>query len=183
MSIPCPKCRSPLNPKGLKPGQFKPKCPKCATVFLMVVPEDPDGTILAKLIPEPAKVLATADPNATGAFTEVERHPDATGVFSESHPNASGDDPNTTGAFTEVEKNFDHTNEFAPSIAGNDPNATDVFQESAEPARTPKKAGKVENRTRSPKRSAVTKSSRFSARAGWVRCYSGGKCRSIAKSR
>ena len=144
MSIPCPKCRSPLNPKGLKPGQFKPKCPKCATVFLTVVPEDPDGTILAKLIPEPAKVLATADPNATGAFTEVERHPDATGVFSESHPNASGDDPNTTGAFTEVEKNFDHTNEFAPSIAGNDPNATDVFQESAEPARAPKKAAKPE---------------------------------------
>ena len=159
MSIPCPKCRSLLNPKGLKPGQFKPKCPKCGTVFLMVVPEDPDGTILARLIPEPAKVLASVDPNTTGAFTEVERHPDAT-----------GDDPNVTGAFTEVIRDVEHTNEFAPSIAhdpnstgefteiARDPNATGAFEappprvgertqayeDAPEPARTPKKAAKPE---------------------------------------
>lgn len=45
MSIACPYCKAALNPKGLKPGRFLPKCPSCAKVFVLVVPAEPGGTI------------------------------------------------------------------------------------------------------------------------------------------
>lgn len=109
MSVACPKCRSGLNVKGLKPGQFKPKCPKCGTTFVLVVPDSPDGTILAKLIPDNPTKVEAAPPDVTGAFTEVEKA-----------------DPNSTGAFTEVDRPApDHTNAYAPS-AVQSPDDTDV---------------------------------------------------------
>ena len=109
MSIPCPYCKSPLNPKGLKPGQFKPKCPKCTKQFLLVVPNDPDGTILAQMLPEdlPAPEPPGGDPGRTGDFTEPLRSPDATGEFTE--PAKS---PDATGEFTEPAHSPDATGDF-----------------------------------------------------------------------
>jgi serine/threonine protein kinase len=45
MSIACPYCKAVLNPKGLKPGRFQPKCPGCGKAFVLMVPDDPGGTI------------------------------------------------------------------------------------------------------------------------------------------
>jgi len=45
MSIACPYCKAVLTPKGLKPGRYTPKCPKCGQAFLLVVPETEGGTI------------------------------------------------------------------------------------------------------------------------------------------
>ncbi len=129
MSVPCPQCQSPLNVNGLKPGKFKPKCPKCGTVFALVVPDSPDGTILAKLIamkvPQPA-----ADPNTTGAHTEadppvshvyaasVAADPNSTGTFSDPDPEPG---PNATGDFTTPDDppadSTDDGRTFPPSVA------------------------------------------------------------------
>jgi phage FluMu protein Com len=43
MSIACPYCGASLNPKGAKPGHFKPKCPKCQQTFALTVSDDPDA--------------------------------------------------------------------------------------------------------------------------------------------
>jgi hypothetical protein len=45
MSIACPYCKAVLTPKGLKPGKYTPKCPKCGNPFLLFVPKDEGGTI------------------------------------------------------------------------------------------------------------------------------------------
>ncbi|MGL4424559.1 MAG: serine/threonine-protein kinase [Gemmataceae bacterium] len=125
MSVPCPACKAPLNPKGLKPGTYKPKCPKCGTMFQMIVPAATDGTILAKLItapppatkPEP-KPEAAYNPHATGDFTEID--PNATAPPSPASID-DDEDPNSTGNFTEPAA-------FNPQATGNfteiDPNAT-----------------------------------------------------------
>ncbi|MBN9119839.1 MAG: protein kinase [Planctomycetes bacterium] len=54
MNIPCPYCKAVLNPKGLKPGRFQPKCPGCARPFVLVVPDDGTGTISVQKIASPA---------------------------------------------------------------------------------------------------------------------------------
>ena len=53
MSIACPHCNAVLNPKGLKPGKFTPKCPQCKKPFLIVVPDDEGETISVQRIPQP----------------------------------------------------------------------------------------------------------------------------------
>jgi serine/threonine protein kinase len=125
MSVSCPKCKSALNAKNLKPGQFKPMCPKCGTVFLLVVPASPDGTILAKLLSAEPTAQA-ADPAATGAFTNVDRTPDPTNAFAPSAVNA----PDTTGAFTDVERESsaadDGTNRFEPTAVSPPKKAKDA---------------------------------------------------------
>jgi len=52
MSIVCPNCRSALNPKGLKPGKFQPKCPKCQKQFQITIVADESGrpTYLVALV-------------------------------------------------------------------------------------------------------------------------------------
>ncbi len=133
MSVACPKCRSALNVKGLKPGQFKPKCPKCGTTFALVVPEEADGTILAKLLPEKsvsktppkaAPTVAEAGPDVTGAFTEPPS-PERSSAY---EPSSAGD-PNSTGAFTEVDRGSpDRTGAFDAS-GEQSPDATGAFTE------------------------------------------------------
>lgn len=132
MSVACPKCRSSLNVKGLKPGQFKPKCPKCGVVFALTVPESPDGTMLAKLISDKSS-STDADPNATGAFTEVDRGaPERTNAYS---PSAVRE-PDATGEFTEVNRKVDKTGAFAPSsVDGDETGGTSQFEPSEPPTR------------------------------------------------
>ncbi|QEL13233.1 protein kinase domain-containing protein [Limnoglobus roseus] len=117
MSVSCPQCRSPLNVKGLKPGQFKPKCPKCGIAFVLVVPSSPDGTIVTKLLPAgPPKPAPQphADPNSTGAFTDVEPPAsDTTNAYSASV--AAWPSPDATGDFTAPEPAANGTGVFAPS--------------------------------------------------------------------
>ncbi len=45
MSIACPYCKAVLKTKGLKPGKYMPKCPKCHNPFVIVVPDDENGPI------------------------------------------------------------------------------------------------------------------------------------------
>jgi hypothetical protein len=45
VTVACPHCKAALNPKGIKPGTFRPKCPKCQKPFELVVPADPSGPI------------------------------------------------------------------------------------------------------------------------------------------
>ncbi len=61
MSFACPYCKAVLNPKGLKPGKFQPKCPGCGKAFLLLVPDDPNGTVrVQQLVPKTAPVADTA---------------------------------------------------------------------------------------------------------------------------
>lgn len=61
MSFACPYCKAVLNPKGLKPGKFQPKCPGCAKPFLLIVPDDPGGAVrVQQLAPKAAPVADTA---------------------------------------------------------------------------------------------------------------------------
>ena len=60
MSIACPYCKAVLSPKGLKPGRFQPKCPGCAKPFLLVVPDEPGGTMSVQQIVA-QKAAAVAD--------------------------------------------------------------------------------------------------------------------------
>ncbi|WP_439621319.1 hypothetical protein [Gemmata sp.] len=54
MSIACPYCGASLNPKGVKPGHFKPKCPKCQQTFALTVSDDPDDPMtVERLEPDP----------------------------------------------------------------------------------------------------------------------------------
>gem|GEM_PF-321910 len=52
MSIACPYCKAALNPKGLKPGRFQPKCPGCGKPFVIVVSAEPGGTISVQQLVE-----------------------------------------------------------------------------------------------------------------------------------
>ena len=54
MSFACPYCGASLNPKGVKPGHFKPKCPKCQHTFALTVSDDPDDPFtVERLDPDP----------------------------------------------------------------------------------------------------------------------------------
>lgn len=140
MSVACPKCQSTLNLKGLKAGQFKPKCPKCGTPFLLIVPEGNEGPIIARPLsepispkpkPSPAPTAIASDPETTGAFTEASQ---AQPVRSEVYtPSQTGNDPNTTGAFTELDRGApDATGAFSPSAVQN-PDGTGEFTDMDRP--------------------------------------------------
>jgi serine/threonine protein kinase len=61
MSFACPYCKAVLNPKGLKPGKFQPKCPGCGKAFILLVPDDPNGTVrVQQLVAKSAPVADTA---------------------------------------------------------------------------------------------------------------------------
>jgi hypothetical protein len=45
MSIACPYCKTVLTPKGLKPGKYTPKCPRCGNPFLLFVPKEEGGAV------------------------------------------------------------------------------------------------------------------------------------------
>src|SRR5262245_48035810 len=76
MSIPCPYCKAVLNPKGLKPGRFQPKCPKCAKAFVIIVPEDEGGTVMVQKIAEkPAEKPADGSGPDTSRTPKTERVP------------------------------------------------------------------------------------------------------------
>src|SRR4029453_689371 len=53
MNIPCPYCKAVLSPKGLKPGEFHPRCPGCANKFLLVVPESRTRTVVVRKVTPP----------------------------------------------------------------------------------------------------------------------------------
>jgi hypothetical protein len=58
MAISCPHCQHAITLKGVKPGRFRPNCPKCGKAFLLTVAAD--GSMTPALPP-----AAGADPNAT----------------------------------------------------------------------------------------------------------------------
>ena len=71
MSFACPYCKAVLNPKGLKPGRFQPKCPKCAETFVLV----PAGAAhtFGNRSDAPARLLVIHAPALDGYFAELEQ--------------------------------------------------------------------------------------------------------------
>jgi hypothetical protein len=70
VTVACPHCNAALNPKGIKPGTFRPKCPKCQKPFEIVVPDDPNGTIRVRRLRQdkpPAAPQGTAPAEPTTA--------------------------------------------------------------------------------------------------------------------
>ena len=132
MSFACPYCKAVLNPKGLKPGKYQPKCPKCQKAFAIAIAADDAGLLLARVTalpsasvpvaPKPQKPLdpeevaarmpASDAGNATGEFTDVEeplskakpRAPDPT--VTQGRAGNVGQD---TGDFTEAEADPSHS--------------------------------------------------------------------------
>ncbi len=137
MSIACPYCKAVLNPKGLKPGRFQPKCPGCGGAFSLVIEVRP----LAAGAPKPAarRVLSVEehaslllegkdpadygeratsadegnaganDPQATGDFSEASAPPAKAPVaHAPGSPKAKKVDPNATGDFTAPDRGVEH---------------------------------------------------------------------------
>ena len=122
MSIVCPYCKAALNPKGLKPGKYQPKCPKCQKAFLITVAADESGKVVGKVsalaaaAPKPPVKKALSDDERAARMLAGEEVDDApftggeTGDFTEAESkrapaaNASGSptDPHVTGDFTEA---------------------------------------------------------------------------------
>jgi len=101
----CPSCQHSISFKEAKPGRYTPKCPKCSTKFLLVVPNDPDAQPVASaLAGEGGSTAATlaaagnrpaAEPERTGAcIPSPVGAADRTGAFV-APPTA---DPNATAA-------------------------------------------------------------------------------------
>ncbi len=110
MSQRCPHCGAGLASKDLKPGRYVPKCLKCQKTFVLHVQwatYSDDAAFAAAAKPEVA--VRVADPNGTGAFTDVGAglNPNATGDFTDADRTGAIDAPradvNATGAFTEAE--------------------------------------------------------------------------------
>lgn len=146
MSIPCPYCRAVLNPTGLKPGRFQPKCPNCAKSFVILLSvqpleaERPKSAPVADIDPNatsvrepdaPAKTLirrpaVEADPNATGDFSEPDAPQRKKAALSKTEVRTpdpepeTEDDANATGDFTALEGD-------KPAPKKLDPNATGDF--------------------------------------------------------
>lgn len=59
-SIRCPSCRHTIALKGVKPGKFQPKCPKCKQPFILVIPQDAGASPRATVVPENMPVTAEA---------------------------------------------------------------------------------------------------------------------------
>ena len=91
MSFACPYCKAALNPKGLKPGKYQPKCPKCQKAFSITVLADDAGKLSARVSALPSVIAPT-----TGDFTEAQ----VTGDFTQA---VNGNVGQATGDFTEAD--------------------------------------------------------------------------------
>lgn len=69
MTITCPLCEASLTLKGLKPGSYSPKCPKCRKPFVLVLAENDDDELIIE------KLEATALPT-TVAVPMLKRQPE-----------------------------------------------------------------------------------------------------------
>jgi len=60
VSVRCPYCQFEIKLKGVKPGRFTPKCPKCARAFVLTVPEEAGQAMTAA----PLRTAPTNPPEA-----------------------------------------------------------------------------------------------------------------------
>jgi hypothetical protein len=110
MGISCPYCQHGMIAKGVKPGQYKPKCTRCGLVFVLTVADDlsmssaqlpvenlaPTKRVRVVKQPLPPPKQRAADPDATGDYTEG-GDPNATTDFDPK----PGDDLDATGDYTD----------------------------------------------------------------------------------
>ena len=54
MAIACPLCNQRINLKASKPGRFRPRCPRCRQLFLLIVPETGGAVVVEKVVNEQA---------------------------------------------------------------------------------------------------------------------------------
>lgn len=107
MSIACPYCAAVLNPTGLKPGRFQPKCPGCRKPFVIILEVQPLPAAADESRPAPRP---PQDPNATGDFTATDDVPPPKApaprkpkpVAHETMARDPEPDVNATGDFTEA---------------------------------------------------------------------------------
>jgi serine/threonine protein kinase len=93
VAIACPHCDHVINLKSPKPGRYRPRCPACATPFLLTVPEQHElavavragdnrtqaasGSRAVVISPTPAVEIAESGPGQTPPKEEVVRPPKA----------------------------------------------------------------------------------------------------------
>ncbi len=58
MAVQCPYCEHSLALKGVKPGKYTTKCPKCDRKFVLAIPADADLPPLVKPLPAERATLA-----------------------------------------------------------------------------------------------------------------------------
>ncbi|VTT98117.1 serine threonine protein kinase : Serine/threonine protein kinase OS=Pirellula staleyi (strain ATCC 27377 / DSM 6068 / ICPB 4128) GN=Psta_1107 PE=3 SV=1 [Gemmataceae bacterium] len=102
MSIACPYCGASLNPKGAKPGHFKPKCPKCQQTFALTVSDDPDDPFTVERLdadPLPAtKAVPLAKLRAREFSDDDEEAAEAPEGEGDSEDIANGDDSSASAS-------------------------------------------------------------------------------------
>jgi hypothetical protein len=64
--IACPYCDHRINLKSPKPGNYRPKCPACGTLFVLMVLEDPAAEPQVRAL---ARVTMAPLPGEGGAIT------------------------------------------------------------------------------------------------------------------
>ncbi|MCI0699656.1 MAG: hypothetical protein L0241_01030 [Planctomycetia bacterium] len=75
MTIGCPYCKAVINLKKVKPGRFNPKCPGCSNTFVIIVPNDPNGTISVQKSNPPKS--STSGPDTDRILTQPKAKPKA----------------------------------------------------------------------------------------------------------
>ncbi len=129
MNVTCPYCRNSIRLKGVKPGRFTPKCPKCAKPFVLTVPTDPEQAPSAAPYkpassPKPAKPAAPPAPAPAPAL-----EPTAAIAPSPLHePTAALAAPALEQTAAVAAPALEQTATLAPSVAA-DPDVTAAFKE------------------------------------------------------
>ncbi|HSQ57855.1 MAG TPA: hypothetical protein VLM40_19180, partial [Gemmata sp.] len=58
VAISCPHCHHRIQLRGPKPGRFRPRCPQCGNLFMLVIPAEPGAAMQVSL--PPSETLVTA---------------------------------------------------------------------------------------------------------------------------
>lgn len=118
MAFPCPYCRHSINAKSPKPGKYRPKCPKCEAVFLLIIGDD--GSVIPEQLPDSSPVKATPKAATPAAPPPAPKpKPPASAPIDEGDTQFDGPPPLRAGAPEET----DQTGEFSVPMKSPSPKA------------------------------------------------------------
>jgi serine/threonine protein kinase len=145
MKITCPHCEHALTLKNPKPGRYTPKCSKCGKPFSLTVPEDPNNTFVAEILPArpspPAKPAAPPRPAQPSSRPAPSVTSPLTGAGSRSAPPSTPSGEETAAELSPSSPASEETGAGLPSEESSDeptsaaaPSVKSARREGGEPA-------------------------------------------------